>query len=196
MSDTTDTTRQGRDDTTRQADASGDLVMSVADAAVLLGISPGAVRKRIERGQLAGHKAQGGTWRVVLSATDTTGTTRQQQDERDRATRQTRQTNTTESNAVVSDAARSQLATIREALLQPLIEQNERQQATISSQAERIGALEERSASLERERNQLREALERAQSLAAPVDTEVSSQVPTEAHRRSWRIWEAFRRHR
>ena len=40
-------------------------------AAELLGITDGAVRKRIERGQLAGRKISG-QWQVLLNATDVT----------------------------------------------------------------------------------------------------------------------------
>src|SRR5687768_12137791 len=93
--------RDGHDG--HDATAAG-LVVSVADAAEALGISPGAVRKRIERGQLAGHK-DAGQWRVVLDATDAT-----------------RRDATNATPPVVSPAARSQLEAIRDEWLRPLVE--------------------------------------------------------------------------
>ncbi len=51
-------------------DATGhDRIMTVADAAEVLGVTAGTVRKRIRRGQLAGQKVRG-QWRVSLNATD------------------------------------------------------------------------------------------------------------------------------
>jgi len=49
---------------TRRDDATGWL--SVAEAALALGITPGAVRKRAERGQLANERGPGGRLRVRL----------------------------------------------------------------------------------------------------------------------------------
>jgi excisionase family DNA binding protein len=64
-----DTTRQ---DTATRQDATGhDATLTVAEVAAALGLSAGAVRKRLERGQLAGHKVDG-QWRVRLGATDAT----------------------------------------------------------------------------------------------------------------------------
>ena len=59
MHDTT-----GQDTATRQ-----DATLTVAEVAAALGLSAGAVRKRLERGQLAGHKVDG-QWRVRIGATD------------------------------------------------------------------------------------------------------------------------------
>jgi len=49
---------------TRRDDATG--AATVAEAAARLGLSAGAVRKRIERGQLQADKGPGGQWRVWL----------------------------------------------------------------------------------------------------------------------------------
>ena len=46
-------------------DATDTTALDIAQAAAQLGISPGAVRKRIERGQLRGSKVSG-RWEVVL----------------------------------------------------------------------------------------------------------------------------------
>lgn len=51
-------------------DATGhDRIMTVADAAEVLGVTAGTVRMRIRRGQLTGQKVRG-QWRVFLNATD------------------------------------------------------------------------------------------------------------------------------
>ena len=172
MSDTTDATRHDPTGTTAgrdERDSENAIVMSVVDAAAMLGISRSAVRKRIERGQLAGHK-QRGVWFVVLDATDTTG----------HDTTGTRQDNAT---TAVPDVARSQLELLRDTLLRPLIEQNERQQQMIAGQAARIGVLE-------MERDQLRDALERA-AVSAPVPQNGSSITAPAGtpQRSSWRVW-------
>jgi hypothetical protein len=129
MTDTTDA--PGHDAT------GGDFVVSVADAAAALGISEGAVRKRIERGQLAGRKVHG-QWRVVLNATDVT---------RRDATDTTRHDEAPP--VAVSPAATAQLAAIRDEWLQPLVEQ-------LKGQAEEIGRLEERLITTLRERDALK----------------------------------------
>lgn len=55
-------------------DTTGDELVSVAEAAVRLGITPSGVRKRLERHTLEGRR-DGGTWRVRLSGV-TSGATR------------------------------------------------------------------------------------------------------------------------
>jgi len=68
--DATDTTGHDATDATGR-DATAEIVVDVATAARALGVSAGAVRKRLERGHLAGHK-ETGRWRVVLPADDAT----------------------------------------------------------------------------------------------------------------------------
>src|SRR5215217_4027048 len=122
MSDNaTDTTRP---DATGHDATNATVVLNVADAAAAFGISQGAVRKRLERGQLSGQKVAG-QWRVVLTpadATNATGTTRQQ---RSHATTRdtTDATNATrpDATAVVSNAARAQLEAIRDEFITPLV---------------------------------------------------------------------------
>jgi hypothetical protein len=131
------------DPTTRQHDTTGeplydatgrDEVMSVAAASDALGITAGAVRKRIERGQLSGQKI-GGTWRVLLNATEAT--------RRDTTARpdQTRHHDTTgdDSTTDISPAARTQMAAIRDEWLLPLVD--------------RIGELEREAGHLQAQRD-------------------------------------------
>jgi hypothetical protein len=135
MSDTT-----GHDET-RRDDSPNEIVVSVADAAATLGISEGAVRKRIERGQLVGRKVAG-QWQIILNATDESQTTRH--DATDQPTRQglshtTRRDTTTGAHdasqlPAVAPAAMAQLEAIRDEWLQPLIDQ-------LKDQAEEIGRL-------------------------------------------------------
>jgi len=136
--DTTDTTRR---DATGHDDPDA-VVLTVADAAALLGISAGAVRKRIERGQLAGRKVSG-QWQVVVGAgdetesdaTSTTITTRPD------ATRRDATPPPPLLPVAVSDAARAQLAAIRDEFVAPLVD--------------RIGSLERENGRLEAEREQV-----------------------------------------
>src|SRR5436305_13055593 len=86
--------RDNAKEATRQAETEHDTILTVDDAAVVLGITPGAVRKRIERGHLSARKHRG-QWRVILHETDAT-----RHDETD-TTRQTRP----HDNAVKHDPA-------------------------------------------------------------------------------------------
>jgi len=99
--------------------------------AALHGISVGAVRKRIQRGQLDAHKGPDHRWYVREDvARDETG-----QDTRQDATGQG--ATTPAPTAVgVNVNARAQLEAIRDEWLQPLV-------STIAEQAERIGRLEQ-----------------------------------------------------
>ena len=54
----------GQDATATRRDGA----LTVAEAAARLGISAGAVRKRVERGQLRADKGPGGQWRVLLDS--------------------------------------------------------------------------------------------------------------------------------
>jgi len=89
------------------------------------GLQVATVRKRIQRGQLAGYKGADHRW-YVLDDEPPDAT-------RDRTGQDTRQDAT--AAVVVNANARAQLEAIRDEWLQPLVE-------TISQQAERIGRLE------------------------------------------------------
>jgi excisionase family DNA binding protein len=130
-----DTTRLYDTTSASLYDATGrDEIMTVADAANVLGITPGAVRKRLERGQLSGQKV-GNTWRIMLNATEAT--------RRDTTLRQhqTRHHDTTgdDSTTDISPAARSQLEAIRDEWLLPLVD--------------RIGVLEREAGQLQAQRD-------------------------------------------
>ena len=144
-----DTTEPNATDATRHDRTTDALIVDVAEAARLLGLTAGAVRKRLERGQLAGHKVAG-RWQVVLGVpanatnatsighTDATGATRHDRHDTTDATDATRPA------AGVSPAAISQLAAIRDEWLAPLV-------TTIQEQAETIGRLQaERDIAVER----------------------------------------------
>jgi hypothetical protein len=151
-----DATTATRQDTTRQDIVAS--VVSVAEAAHILGLTPGAIRKRIERGQLAAHKVSG-QWHVVLNSDETTrhdsgvapDTTRQGD-----ATRQ-------DTTVAVSSAARSQLEAIRDEWLAPLV-------AQIREQAEEIGRLRADQEAVRRERDALATELERERTQQQRVD--------------------------
>ena len=131
--------RHDATDTTRH-DTTAEVVVDVATAARALGVSAGAVRKRLERGHLTGHK-EAGQWRVVLPADnatrhDTTDTTRHDA-----------------TGGAVTPTARSQLDAVRDEWLQPLVDQ--------------LRALERDYGRVEQERDQLR--AEVARRTAAPT---------------------------
>jgi excisionase family DNA binding protein len=157
------------DDPTRQHDTIGeplydatgrDEIMTVADAADVLGITPGAVRKRLERGQLSGQKV-GNTWRVLLNAPVTTEATR-----RDTTLRpdQTRHHDTTGDDQAttstdISPAARSQLAAIRDEWLLPLVDR-------IGELEREAGQLQVQRDAAQRERDNLADRLAEERGLA------------------------------
>jgi excisionase family DNA binding protein len=169
---------------------SATMILSVADAAQLLGVSPGAIRKRIERGQLPARKVAG-QWRVILDATgatghdatDTTSATRL-----DATTRHDRD-DKRDSMPAPPASAREQLEAIRDEWLAPLV-------AQISEQAEMIGQLRERAGRLQAERDELRarlEALSATQAVPEPQD-ELSApvyvyRVPEPPQRSWWKFW-------
>ena len=160
--DTTDATRQ---------DATAEVVVDVATAARALGVSAGAVRKRLERGHLTGHK-EAGQWRVVLTADDAT---------RHDATNATRQDRTRHdaTGGAVTPAARSQLDAVRDEWLQPLVDQ--------------LRALERDYGRVEQERDQLRAEVERLSAAGAgPTTAPGATNAPTsrtESPRPWWCRW-------
>lgn len=108
------------------------LIVDVPEAARLLGITDGAIRRRLERGQLGGQKVAG-RWQVVLGVpSNATNATRHDATDAARPAQ------------AVSPAPISQLAAIRDEWLTPLV-------TTIREQAETIGRLqEERDVALQR----------------------------------------------
>jgi len=133
------------------------VVTTVAHAAEILGISQGAVRKRIERGQLNGRKVDG-QWRIFLDASDTTDATRQ---EASHATEPETTTTTPDSSrdqaqtghdtartSVVSATAQAQLDAFRDAILRPHLER-------IEELAKDVGRLTAERDAIGRERDRL-----------------------------------------
>ena len=172
------------------------------------------VRKRIQRGHLAGYKGTDHRWYVVeeltpLAAQDTTGHDAPHDATYD-ATRQDRTRDTrhdTTSAVAVNPSARAQLEAVRDEWLAPLI-------AQITEQAERIGRLEaERDGQVEllaelRRRAEVAEAeLDGARlrlaEVSVPAVVVVAGQETTEApratattpaaHRPAQRLWQRLR---
>ena len=150
--DTTDTTE--RDNVTGAA-----AWLTVPPAARVLGISAGAVRKRIERGQLEARKVSG-QWAIpVPDATEAATGTRHdttRQNATGDTTRHDRATGTTAA-PILPAVAYAQLEAIRDEWLAPLVER-------IGELEREAGRLTAERDSLERERDELRERLERAQT--------------------------------
>jgi hypothetical protein len=145
------------------------VVLSVADAAQAFGITSGAVRKRLERGQLHGRKVAG-QWRILLTAaaldeaanaTDATAAKRQYPSHAttDGAVNRTDATRSNAS-AVVSQAARAQLEAIRDEFIAPLvarIEDLSREAGRLQAERDAVVA---RAAGLEHDRDELRAEVE------------------------------------
>ncbi len=126
------------------------------------------VRKRIQRGQLAGYKGADHRW-YVLNDEPPDAT-------RDRTGQDTRQDAT--AAVVVNANARAQLEAIRDEWLQPLVE-------TISQQAERIGRLEAQresvGAQLAAKDETIAELRRRAEQAEAERDSLAAAQAPPAA---------------
>jgi hypothetical protein len=136
-------------DATRRDATEGEIVVSVADAAAMLGISPGAVRKRLERGQLVGRK-HAGQWSIVLNAA---GPVADDATRRDTvAAPRSHATGHDTTATAVTPAALAQLDAIRDQWLQPLVDQ-------LKAQAEQIGALKAERDALRWERDRLADQL-------------------------------------
>ena len=166
---------------------SATMILSVADAAQLLGVSPGAIRKRIERGQLPARKVAG-QWRVILDTTghDATGTTSATRPD---VTTRHDEDDKRDSIQAPPASAREQLEAIRDEWLAPLV-------AQISEQAEMIGQLRERAGRLQAERDELRarlEALSVTQVVPEPQDEPQDRgfvyRVPEPPTRPWWKFW-------
>ncbi len=174
-------TRHDGADATRRDATGGDLIVSVADAADLLGISAGAVRKRLERGQLAGRKV-GGQWQIVLTAVDATGHVVTDATRRD-ATVTTETTRPDATPPAVSVAARAQLSAIVEEMIAPLVARHE----------ERVADMGRAIGRLEAERDALRVELERVRAGQDTATTQPEAQHATEPSRPTegpwWQKW-------
>jgi len=147
------------------------LVLSVDDAAHIIGITPQAVRKRIAKGTLPAYR-EGRAWRVVLergpSATDET------------ATAQPRAQPSANPVAQPVQPQTAQLAALVEPFTTPLVARIE----ALSREAERERG---RADEAERERDRLRAENERLQASRNPV----TERAPTErAPRAWWRFWD------
>ncbi len=159
------------------------LVLTVDDAAHLIGITPQAVRKRIAKGTLAAYR-EGRAWRVVLSrgpsATDET------------ATAQPWTQPPTNLVAQPAQLQAAQLAALVEPFTAPLVARIE----ALSREAERERA---RADEAERERDRLRAALgnpqvkqdapvaaREPQHEAQPVEPAADASVPW------WKFWERW----
>jgi len=152
------------------------VIVPLVDAAVLLGITPSAAKKRIQRGTLAGQKV-GRSWHVILSGTIGTpdaGTTGQPsgRSERDAA-----------GQIPVSDAARSQVDAIRDGLVAPLVALTERQQETIRELERENGRL-----TAERDALQVRLSARAVEQEHPPTPESTGSE--TGVQRAWWRFWE------
>jgi hypothetical protein len=124
-------------------------VMGVHEAARALGISPGAVRKRIARGQLEAMKVKG-RWQVMLDTQLVENATPIMSEDE---------------GGGQPGLTREQLELIRDEWLQPLLLQ-------MRAQAEQIGRLEARSRMIEEERDRLRAE---ADELRAQLDANPTS---------------------
>ncbi len=160
-----DTTRQAATDTTRHDTT--EMVASVSEAARLLGISEGAVRKRIERGQLRAAKFKN-QWQITIGTDDLAETALRDATRRDETghdttdtTDATRQDETDRTSSTVAPAAVAQLEAIRDQWLQPLVD--------------RIGALEREAGRLQAERDA---ALAEVERLKAAHDAPVAAPEP------------------
>ncbi len=133
--------------------------LSIAEAADRLGISENAVRQRIKRGTLDAVKVDG-IWRVSLpdQADDETDHEADYQD------RPATDYEATTSVPIVSDAARAQLAAIRDEFVQPLVDQ-------IAAQAETIGRLRAELEQLRADAADASSGPEPAQDALAPAAT-------------------------
>jgi hypothetical protein len=156
------------------------LLVSVSDAAAILGISEAGVRKRIQRGQLTGQKVNG-AWMLTLPRDSVTG--QPEPVSRDRVTARPAPERDNGTDLSPTEQGQRQLETLRDTLLTPHLELIERQQVTITEQAERIGRLEAERDALTTRLN----AVETPQD-AAPIAIENVPETPPQ--RAWWRFWD------
>ena len=153
------------------------LVLSVDDAAHIIGITPQAVRKRIAKGKLPAYR-EGRAWRVVLErgpiATDET------------ATVQPRAHPSANPVAQPVQPQTAQLAALVEPFTTPLVAHIE----ALSREAERERG---RAEAAERERDRLRAENERLQVSQDAATEHPAEQAPTEEPLRPG-TWQRLRR--
>ncbi|MDP9355532.1 MAG: helix-turn-helix domain-containing protein, partial [Chloroflexota bacterium] len=144
-----------------------EMVASVSEAARLLGLTEGAVRKRIERGQLRAAKVKN-QWQITIGTDDLAETALRDATRRDETghdttdtTEATRHDETDRTSGTVAPAAVAQLEAIRDQWLQPLVD--------------RIGTLEREAGRLQAERDA---ALAEVERLKAVQDAAVAAQEP------------------
>ncbi len=195
-----DSTNATRRDTTRHDTTETHLVASVTEAARLLGLTEGAVRKRIERGQLRAAKVKN-QWQITIGTDDLAETALRDATRRDETghdttdtTATTRQDTTGGTPSMVAPAAVAQLEAIRDQWLQPLVDRIgtlEREAGRL--QAERDVALaevERLKAAAEVERLKAAQdapsATQEPQHGAQPVETAPDTSVPW------WKFWERW----
>jgi excisionase family DNA binding protein len=184
----------------------GPLILTVPDAAVLLGISEQAVRKRIAKGTLAATR-QGRAWRVILdgpapaeaTATGATATT-QPRPQPDIAT------GATSAPRPTTDAER--FAALAAPFVAPWVERVEALAREAEARRQEAAVLAARLEQAEAERDRLRDEVERLRSGSAgdaPV-THLQARSATEPHREGidatparstrpwWKVWQRLPR--
>ncbi len=189
-----DTTRRDATDTTGCDATATEMVASVSEAARLLGISEGAVRKRIERGQLHAAKFKN-QWQITIGTDDLAETALRDATRRDETghdatnatgtTGATRQDETRQASGAVAPAAVAQLEAIRDQWLRPLVDRiSELEREAGRLQAERDAALAE----VERLR-----AGQNAPTAAPAVHHATETTEPTaDPSVPWWKIWERW----
>ncbi len=186
-----DETRRDRTDATGHDATASEMVASVSEAARLLGISEGAVRKRIERGQLHAAKFKN-QWQITIGTDDLVETALRDATRRDETghdatdtTGATGQDATRQASGIVAPAAVAQLEAIRDQWLRPLVD--------------RIGELEREAGRLQAERDA---ALAEVERLRASQDAPVAAREPQHGAQAAeaagdasvpwWRFWERW----
>ena len=156
------------------------LLVSVTDAATILGISEAGVRKRIQRGQLTGQKVNG-SWMLALPRDSVTGQPVTVSRDRPITSHTAERDNGT--GVTSTEQGQRQLETLRDTLLKPHLELIERQQVMLTEQAERIGRL-----GAERDAISARLSALEAQQAASSVTTVTTPETATQ--RAWWHFWE------
>jgi len=149
---------------------------TVREAAIRLGISEAAVRQRIRRHTLLVERSDGIIY--VVLADDTPYNTA------DNTAIDTpyKTVDATPDSTAITRSTEYQLEVIRETLLRPLIEQNERQQ-------ERIAELEREAGSLSTERDALRSRLSTLEEHQAESPIEPTNAPETRPQHPWWQFW-------
>ncbi len=180
-------TESGRGtDEAGQAGPGRDMVVPLSEAAVLLGVSVAAVKKRIQRGTLPGHKV-GGKWFVALTGTDGTPVSRDSRPAMSRdMSGQVAGTQERDTAGQVPVTTQSQVDAIRDGLVAPLVELTERQQETIRDLERENGRV-----TAERDALQARLRALEAQHAESPTQTSSAPQTATRDATDApwWQFW-------